>query len=483
MTIAGLAERRWIALGVVCLGQLMMILDATIVTVALPAIRSDLRFTASSLTWVPNAYLISFGSLLLLGGRLGDLLGRRRAFLGGMVLFTLASLACGLAQSQGVLIAARFVQGVGAAVGAAAILALIVVEFPEPAERVRAMAAYAFVSVAGGSIGLLAGGVLTQGLSWHWIFYVNVPFGVLAYVGGRATLVRDRPAHAHGDLDVAGSALVTAATMIAIYAIVGTERHGFGSARTLGLFAVALAIFAGFAVVERRAADPILPMAVLRTRSLLLGCFVRAFQMVGIWSLFFVGAQFLQQVLGWSPIAAGAAFLPQTLTVAALSLGPTARLIARFGARVVLVCGLAVLAAGLALFAVVLGTSTSYLPWLLATYAIVGIGGGASFMTVMALSLEDVPAADAGVASGMLNVAQQISGAFGLAVIGTLAAHRVGVLTSHGDTMAQALSSGYRIGFLVAAGSVAVATLLAAAWLRWLPSAREAPATVAVADA
>ncbi len=273
MTIMNFREKRWVALAVVCVGQLMMILDAAIVTVALPAIKGDLGFSASSLTWVPNAYLISFGALLLLGGRLGDLVGPPApSSWRASPLFTIASLACGLSETATELIVSRFVQGVGAAVSASAFLALIVVEFPEPADRLKAMSAYTFVSVAGGSIGLLAGGLLTQGLNWHWIFYVNIPLGIATYIAGRMTLSRDPGLGIGKNVDVLGSTLITVASVLGIYAIVGADQYGFGSARTLGIMAVALAILAAFFAVERRAADPILPLGILRLRSLIVGC-------------------------------------------------------------------------------------------------------------------------------------------------------------------------------------------------------------------
>ena len=281
-------DKRWLALAVVCMGQLMMILDATIVAVALPAIKTDLHFSSSSLTWVMNAYLIAFGSFLLLGGRLGDLIGRTRMFLVGIAIFTGASVLCGVASSEAMLIGARFVQGFGAAAAASAILALIVVEFPDARERVRAMSAYTFVSVAGGSIGLIAGGLLTQALNWHWIFFINVPLGAIAFLAGRATLDHDRGLGLGQHVDVLGSVLITAAAMIGIYAIVGSEDHGLLSARTLGLAGVAAVLLGAFLAVERRVASPILPLEIMRLRSLMVACGVRALMVCGMWATFFV---------------------------------------------------------------------------------------------------------------------------------------------------------------------------------------------------
>jgi EmrB/QacA subfamily drug resistance transporter len=475
-------DKRWLALAVVCMGQLMMILDATIVAVALPAIKTDLHFSSSSLTWVMNAYLIAFGSFLLLGGRLGDLIGRTRMFLVGIAIFTGASVLCGVASSEAMLIAARFVQGVGAAAAASAILALIVVEFPDARERVRAMSAYTFVSVAGGSIGLIAGGLLTQGLNWHWIFFINVPLGAIAFLAGRATLDHDRGLGFGQHVDVLGSVLITAAAMIGIYAIVGSEDHGLLSARTLGLAGVAAVLLGAFLAVERRVASPILPLEIMRLRSLMIACGVRALMVCGMWATFFVGALYLERVLGMGPVAAGAAFLPQTLTVAAFSLGPTARLTARFGERRMLLFGLTVLVAGLGLFAMVLQPGAAYFPGLFAAYALIGVGAGTSFMTLVTLALADVPAQDAGIASGLVNVSVQISAALGLAALGTIAAGQTGRLADHGETAVHALAGGYQLAFVVAAGCVAVALLLAALFIQG-PEAREPAPAIARANA
>jgi EmrB/QacA subfamily drug resistance transporter len=476
-------DKRWLALAVVCLGQLMLILDATIVAVALPAIKTDLNFSSSSLTWVPNAYLIAFGSFLLLGGRLGDLIGRTRMFLAGTAIFTVASVLCGFAGSEAMLIIARFIQGLGAAVAASAVLALIVVEFPEPVERLRAMSAYTFVSVAGGSIGLITGGQLTQALDLDGIFFINVPIGILTIAMGMATLERDKGLGLGHHVDVVGSLLITGAAMIGIYAIVGIEQHGVGSTQTLGLGTVAAAMFAGFLAVERRVPSPILPLQIMQLRSLMVACGVRALMVCGMWASFFVGALYLERVLGYGPVAAGAAFLPQTLTVAALSLGPTARLTERFGQRRVLIFGLSVLVAGLGLFAAAAQPGTAYFPELFFAYALLGIGAGTSFMTLMSLALADVPAQDAGIASGLVNVSVQISAALGLAVVGTISASHTNALTRSGESTVQALSGGYQLAFVVAAGAAAAALIAALVWMRPQPSEQAVraplPSTVA----
>jgi EmrB/QacA subfamily drug resistance transporter len=459
-------DKRWLALAVVCLGQLMLILDATIVAVALPAMKADLGFSASSLTWVMNAYLIAFGSFLLLGGRLGDLVGRTRMFLAGIAIFTAASMLCGFAGSEATLIGARFLQGFGAAVSASAVLALIVVEFPEPSERIRAMSAYTFVSVAGGSIGLIAGGLLTQALDWHWIFFINLPIGIGAFVLGLVTLDRDRGLGLSRHVDVLGSLLITLAAMVGIYAIIGSEQYGLTSARTLGLAGAAAVLLGAFLAVERRVPSPILPLEIMRLRSLMVACFVRALMVCGMWASFFVGALYLERVQGWGPIAAGAAFLPQTLTVAALSLGPTARLTERYGERRMLIFGLAVLVIGLGLYAAALEPGTAYFPTLLIAYALIGVGAGTSFMTLVTLALADVPASDAGIASGVVNVSMQIAAAIGLAALGTVAASHTSALADRGDTALQALSGGYQLAFFVAAGCVAAALVASILWVR-----------------
>jgi EmrB/QacA subfamily drug resistance transporter len=470
-------DKRWLALAVALLGQLMMILDATITNVALPDIQHDLGFSQSSLTWIPDAYMIAFGSFLLLGGRLGDLVGRARLFLVGIAVFTISSVACGMAGSETTLIAARFVQGLGAAISASAILALIVVEFPDPRERVKAMSAYTFVSVAGGSLGLLAGGILTQALSWNWIFFVNVPIGLLALGLGWVTLDRDRGLGLTRDIDVVGSVLVTLAGMVAIYAIVGAEQHGIGSLRTLGVLGTGGALLAGFLVYEKRIANPILPVHILRLRSLMIACGVRALMVCGMWTTFFLGALYFERVRGFTPIQAGAAFLPQTLVVAALSLGATARLSERFGARRVLIAGMATLTAALGLLAASMQADMPYFPTQSLAFALAGVGGGMSFMTLMNLALADVPAADAGVASGIVNVSVQIAAAFGLAILGTVATSRAHELSAGGAGAADALAGGYQVAFVLAALSVATGLLVALRWLR--PVAQEAVAAPA----
>jgi EmrB/QacA subfamily drug resistance transporter len=467
-------DRRWIALAVVLLGQLMMILDATIVNVALPDIQQDLGFSQGALTWIPDAYMIAFGSFLLLGGRLGDLVGRARLFLVGIAVFTAASVFCGTAGTAGTLIGARFVQGLGAAVSASAILALIVVEFPDPLERMKAMSAYTFVSVAGGSLGLIAGGVLTELLSWHWIFFVNLPIGAIAFVLGHIVLDRDRGIGLTRDIDVLGSVLVTMSGVVAIYGIVGASEHGLTSLRTLGLLAIAATLLAGFLRYERRIANPILPVHILNLRSLMVACGVRALMVSGMWTTFFLGSLYFERVRGFTPVETGAAFLPQTLVVALLSLGPAAQLSDRFGSRRVLLAGMSVLVAALGLLAASMQAGMPYFPTQAIAFALAGIGAGTSFMTLMSLALADVPAADAGVASGLINVSVQIAAAFGMATLGTIATTHSNALRASGEGLADALAGGYQIAFVIAAASVAAGLFVAVRWLR--PEAGDEPA-------
>jgi EmrB/QacA subfamily drug resistance transporter len=457
--------RPWATLIVVCFAQLMIVLDVTIVNVALPAIQHDLGFTQGNLTWVVNGFLVTFGSLLLLAGRLGDLIGRRRVFLAGLVIFTVASLLCGIAPSEGALIAARLLQGVGAAAQASVILAILVTEFHEAAERARAMSAYVFVSVAGGSLGLLAGGLLTEALSWHWVFFVNLPIGVATFVAGRALIRADRGAGLGHGIDWAGSLLVTASLMSAIYAIVQATTHGWASAHVLGVGALAATLMAAFVALEARIENPIMPLRILRVPGLINASLVRGFLVTGMYSTFFLGTLYLEHVRHYSALQTGAAFLPWTLTVAVLSRGITARLVETFGPLRVLMSGMTTAAAGLLLFATV-GPDTAYFPTIFLACFAIGLGIGTSFMPLLTLAMADVPDADAGLGSGITNVSQQISGALGLAVLGTVATnHTKGLLaSSHGQ--AESLIGGYHLAFLIGALAVAAGIVLAYALLR-----------------
>jgi EmrB/QacA subfamily drug resistance transporter len=458
-------SRRWTALMVVCLAQLMIVLDVTIVNVALPSIQRDLHFSQSDLTWVVNAFLVTFGSLLLLAGRLGDLAGRKRVFLAGLVTFTTASLLCGVAPSQGALIAARFLQGIGAAAQASVILAIIITEFPIPSERTRAMSAYVFVSVAGGSLGLLAGGILTQALSWHWVFFVNLPIGVATFVLGQRFIRADQGLGLEHGVDWIGSILVTASLMGFIYAIVQATTHGWVSTQVLGFGGLAALLMAAFVALESRIENPIMPLRILRLQGLIKASLVRGILVTGMYSTFFLGSLYLEHVRHYSAVQTGAAFLPWTLTVAVLSRGITARLVDRFGPLPVLIAGMASAVIGLLLFSTV-GATTAFFPTIFLACFAIGLGIGNAFMPLLTLAMADVPAADSGLGSGITNVSQQISGAFGLAVLSTIAANRTrGLLSAH-QGLASSLIGGYHLAFLVGATTIVVGIVLAFVLLR-----------------
>jgi EmrB/QacA subfamily drug resistance transporter len=464
---------RWVALVVLCVGMLMIVLDATIVNVALPSIQDDLGFSQSSLAWVVNAYLIAFGGLLLLAGRLGDLVGRRSVFLIGLTVFTLASLACGLAQSQEVLVLARFVQGVGGALTSAVILGMIVTMFPEPREQAKAIGVYSFVASAGGSIGLLAGGAITEAINWHWIFFVNLPIALGTALFALRLLRRDRGLGIGEGADLPGALLIVAALMLGVYTIVEVTNYGWGSAHTLGFGAGALALFAAFLAREARARNPLVPLRIFRSRNLSAANVIQTLMVAGMFGMFFLGALYLQRVLGFDSLEVGLAFLPVTGLIGVLSLGFSAKLNLRFGPRATLLPGLGLIGAGLLLLSQV-SVAGDY--WLEVLPAMVLIGGGAglSFPSLMTLAMGGVAPEEAGLASGLVNTSLQVGGALGLAVLATLATNRSTELLSAGDSNAAALTSGYRLAFLVAAGLVAVAVAVAAIVLE--PVAQQAGA-------
>jgi EmrB/QacA subfamily drug resistance transporter len=458
-------SRRWTALIVVCLAQLMIVLDVTIVNVALPSIQHDLHFTQGNLTWVVNAFLVTFGSLLLLAGRLGDLAGRKRIFLAGLVIFTAASALCGLASSQWMLIAARFLQGIGAATQASVILAIIITEFPEAAERARAMSAYVFVSVAGGSLGLLAGGVLTQALSWHWVFFVNLPIGLAVLALGQLLIPSDRGQGLEHGVDWVGSLLVTASLMSAIYAIVEATAHGWLSSQVLSFAGLSGALMASFLALEARIENPIMPLRILGLRGLVNASLIRGFLVTGMYSTFFLATLYLEHVRHYSALQAGAAFLPWTITVAILSQGITARLVGRFGALPVLTTGMAGAVVGLLLFSSV-GPHTAFFPTIFLASLAIGLGIGSAFMPLLTLAMADVPAADAGLGSGITNVSQQVSGALGLAVLSTIATNHTKSLLGAHHGVTSSLISGYHVAFLAGAVTIAAGIVLALVLLR-----------------
>jgi EmrB/QacA subfamily drug resistance transporter len=440
-------RRRWIAVVVVCLGQLMIAVDATIVNVALPSIQGDLGFSRADLTWVVNAYLLTFGGFLLLAGRLGDLIGRKKVFLGGLVLFTAVSVLCGLATSQGMLIAARALQGVGGAAASAVIVAILVTEFEAPSERARALSIYMVVATGGGSLGLLAGGLVTAAIDWHWIFFINVPIGVVTFLLGSRLIAENEGLGLRRGVDVLGSLLMTAATMLGAYAIVTAAQHGWGSAHTLGLGGLALALGAVFVAWESRIANPIVPLRIFELRSLVDSSIVRGLLVIGMYSTFFFGALWLEATQGFGAVATGLAFLPMTLTVASLSMGTSARVMARVGPNRMLIGGLVIAGAALLLLATA-GAGTPYFPTVFVALALLGLGVGASMLPLMTIAMSEVPAADAGLGSGILNVSMWLSAAFGLAVLGS-------VTEGHAGT------SGYQLAFLISAGSVATALVVA----------------------
>jgi EmrB/QacA subfamily drug resistance transporter len=473
---------RWVALYVLCVGVLMIVLDATVVNVALPSIQEDLGFTQSSLAWVVNAYLIAFGGLLLLAGRVGDLIGRRTVFLAGLAVFTLASLLCGIAQSQEMLVAARFLQGAGGAFTSAVILGMIVTMFPEPREQAKAIGVYAFVASAGGSVGLLAGGVLTQAINWHWIFFVNIPIGVATAVAARRLIAADAGLGLRKGADVPGAVLITAALMLAVYTIVKPAAElGWGAGRTLALGALALALLAAFIAREATAAQPLMPLRIFRSRHVAGANLVQALSVAGMFGMFFLGALYLQRIEGYDALEIGLAFLPVTLVMGTLSLRYSEKLIMRFGAQSMLVPGLALIAAGLVLFAQA-PVDGNYVTDVLPVMVLLGAGAGICFPSLMTLSMSGVDPSEAGLASGLVNTTVQVGGALGLAVLATLSASHTESLAAKGESAAAALTGGYHLAFYIGAGLVVAAIAVALVVLRpqRRPSTR---ARVATAEA
>ena len=466
---------RWVALIVLCAGFLMIILDQTIVNVALPSIQDDLNFSQSSLAWVVNAYLIAFGGLLLLAGRLGDLIGRKRIFLIGLTIFTLASLVCGLAQSQEMLIGARFVQGLGGALTSAGILGMIVTMFPQPTEQAKAIGVYSFVAAGGASIGLLAGGVLTEAINWHWIFFVNVPIGILTGILATRLLQNDEGIGLSAGADVPGAVLVVGSLMLGVYTIVEAEHYGWGSLHTLGLGAVALALLAAFVVRESRIDNPLIPLRIFRNRIVSGANLVQALTVGGLFGMFFLGALYMQRVLGYGAIDVGLAFLPVALLIGIFSVGISARLIMRFGALQTMLPGLVFIAAALLYFQRV-PVHADYVKDILPTMLLFGVGGGLFFTSLMTMAMSAATASDSGLASGLVNTSQQVGGALGLAVLATLSSTRTETLLGQGDSTASALTGGYHLAFAIGAGMVIAGIVLAVALLRPQAAVAEDPA-------
>ena len=471
-TTAASPRRRWIALVVVCLGMTMNTLDQTIVNVALPTIQKGLGFSQPSLAWVIDGYLITFGGFLLLAGRLGDLIGRKRTFLGGVTMFTLSSAWCGLATTQSMLVAARFVQGGSAAFSASVTLAIIVAEFPDATERTKAMNAYILVSTGGGSLGLLLGGVLTQALSWHWIFFINLPVGMITVIAGIFLLDSDPGIGMGAGLDVGGAILSTGGLILAIYTIVTSTTYGWGSAHTLGFGAAAIVVLAGFVYLETRLDAPMMPLGILRSPGLASTSLVRSLMVFGLYGTFFLGALVLQKVHGFDAIHTGAGFLAQTLTVASMSLVLTARLVKIFKPKLTAVLGLCVLIGGLSLFATA-GLHTPYFPVILLALMLIGIGASSSFTPLLTIGLANIPARDAGLGSGVINVTQQVSAAIAVAVLGVVSGTRTTTLLHEHHSRVSALAGGYQLAFIVATGCVAAAAVVCFLLVPAPPAAQE----------
>ncbi len=445
--------RRWVALVVVCLGQLMIMLDATIVNVALPSIQRDLAFTQANLTWVVNAYLIAYGGFLLVAGRLGDLIGRRKVFLAGVFLFTFASLGSGFSATASDLIVGRFLQGLGASLAAGVIIAIIVTEFQKPAERAQAMSVFTLTIAAGGSLGLLAGGFLVEWTNWHWIFFINLPIGAATMALGAALIRENEGLGLRHGLDAAGAAIVTAALMLGVYGIVTASDYGWASLHTAETEGAAVVLLAVFVALESLLRNPLVPLRIFRIRSLTGATAARALLFSGLFTNFFVGAIYLQNTHGYSAFATGLAFLPTTLMTGVMSAGVAARMMARLGPRNLLMVGLAVIVAALMILSRV-GPDTAYAPSLLLAYILLGTGGGMSFLPLLVISMSDVPLADAGLGSGFSNVVMQVGGALGLASITSI------------STSAARGAGSIQLAYLLAAVCVAASLMVAVTVLR-----------------
>jgi EmrB/QacA subfamily drug resistance transporter len=454
---------RWIALIVLCTGMLMIILDSAIVNVALPWIQRDLGFSQASLVWVVNGYLITFGGLLLLAGRVGDLVGRRRIFLYGMALFTFASLVCGVAQSQEALVGARFVQGAGGALTSSVILGIIVTMFREPAEQAKAIGVFSFVASGGASLGLLLGGVLTQALNWHWIFFVNVPIGIATFVLARRLVPHEDGIGLRHGADVPGSALVTGALMLGVYTLLEAPRYGWGSSRTLTLLGLTFALFGAFVAREATARTPLVPLRIFRSRTTVGANAIQMLGVAGMFGMFFLAVLYLQRVLGYDALQTGLAFLPVSALIGALSLGASARLSMRFGPRAVLIPGLVLMTLGLLLFTRV-PVDGSYALDVLPVMIVLGTGAGLFFPSLTNLAMAGVEPHESGLASGLINTSLQVGGSIGLAVLAGLATTRSNHLLGTGSSTPAALTGGYHLAFLVGAGLVLLG-LFTAFWM------------------
>ena len=464
-------RRRWLALYVLCTGMLMIVLDATIVNVALPSNQDDLGFSQNDLAWVVNAYMIAFGGLLLLAGRVGDLIGQRRIFLIGLAIFTVASLLCAVAQTQGVLIAARFIQGVGGALASAVILGMIVMMFPEPREQAKAIGVFGFVASAGGSIGLLAGGALTEAINWHWIFFINLPVGIAtAFLAVRLIEPREGIGLEKG-ADVPGAVLLTAGLMLGVYSILEVAEQGWGSAQTLILGGVSTTLVAAFVLRQARIENPLMPLRLFRSRNVAGANVVQALLVVGMFGMFFLGALYLQRILGYDPLEVGLAFLPATIVMGVMSLRVSDRLNMRFGPRATLLPALVAIGLGLLLFART-PVDGEFFTDIMPPMVLIGLGAGLGFPALMMLAMSGATQSDSGLASGLVNTSVQVGGAIGLAVLATLATERTDTLLADGESLAEALNGGYHLAYLIGAALVGVALVIALVVIQ-----AEAPAT------
>ncbi len=455
-------RNRWLALYVLCTGMLMIVLDMTVVNVALPYIQDDLGFSNSSLAWTVNAYLIAFGGLLLLAGRFGDLLGRRDVFLAGLTLFTVASLLCGFAQSQEMLVGARFVQGIGGAMTSAVILGMIVTMFPQPREQAKAIGIYAFVASGGGSVGLLAGGVLTQSINWHWIFFINVPIAIATAVFSLRLIERDKGIGFGGGADVPGAVLITSSLMLGVYTIIKpAAEQGWTDPQTLLLSGISAALLAAFIVREATAKNPLIPLGIFRSRNITGANVIQALSVSGMFATFFLGTLYLERILGYDALEIGFAFLPATIAMGLMSARYSERLVMRFGARHTLIPGLVLIMGSLALLtrAPVDGTWAEHV---LPPMLLLGFGAGMAFPALMSLAMSDVDRTEAGLASGLVNTTAQVGAALGLAVLATLASEHSDGLIEDGGSTAQALTSGYHLAFWIGAALVLAAIVVAA---------------------
>jgi EmrB/QacA subfamily drug resistance transporter len=472
---------RWLALYVLCLATLMIVLDTTIVNVALPSIRADLGFSQTSLAWVVNAYTLTYAGLLLLGGRLGDLFGHRRLFLTGIGLFTVSSLACGLATSQAMLVSARAVQGVGGAVASAVSLSLTMTLFTEAGERAKAMGIFGFVAAGGGSIGVLLGGVLTAALDWHWIFLVNLPIGILVCVLSLRLLPAGTRAKTR--LDVGGAVTVTAALMLAVYAVVNGNGNGWTSVETLALLGAAAVLLMGFLVLESRVAAPLMPLGLLRLRNVATANIAGVLWAAAMFACFFLSALYMQLVLGYDSLQVGLAFLPGNVLMAVFSLGLSAKIVMRFGVKRPIAIGLLLVAVALILLARA-PVHASFAIDILPSMLLVGLGAGITFNPMLLAAMSDVQPQDSGIASGILNTAFMMGGALGLAVLASVAASRTDSLSAGGDSAAAALTGGYHAAFAVGALFALAAAVLATLRLRVAaqPQPQHAPALEPAAD-